>query len=83
MFDFFRPASGEWQTRHLVVTPEQLGMRSVEDCQRRVQQLGLTPLPRLPYRQEHWRLDILLVWSRRNGLDHLPILGRGATHHGS
>jgi hypothetical protein len=79
MFDFLLPASGQWQSRQLVVTPEQLGMHSVGDCQARVEQLGLTPLPRLPYRQEYWRLDILLQWSRLNGLDRLPVLGRGTT----
>jgi hypothetical protein len=60
------------------VTPEQLGMRSVGDCRQRAQELGLTPLPRLPYRQEYWRLDILLCWSRGNGLEHLPMLGHAA-----
>jgi hypothetical protein len=83
MLDSLRPASSEWQSRHLVVTPEQLGMRSVGDCQIRVERLGLTPLPRLPYRQEYWRLDILLGWSRRNGLDQLPMLGRGAAQNRS
>jgi len=80
MFDFLHPASGDWQSRQLVVTPELLGMRSVIDCQQRAQQLGLTPLPRLPYRQEYWRLDILLQWSKKNGFDQLPMLGR-ANHH--
>jgi hypothetical protein len=76
MFDFLLPASSQWQSRQLVVTPEQLGMHSVGDCQLRAEQLGLTPLPRLPYRQEYWRLDILLQWSKHNGLDRLPVLGR-------
>jgi hypothetical protein len=52
MFDFLHPASADWQSRQLVVTPELLGMRSVGDCQERALKLGLTPLPRLPYRQE-------------------------------
>jgi hypothetical protein len=80
MFDFLHPASGDWQSRHLVVTPELLGMRSVGDCQERALKLGLTPLPWLPYRQEYWRLDILLQWSKKNGLTQLPMLGR-ANHH--
>jgi hypothetical protein len=77
MPDSLLPPS-DWQCRQLVVTPEQLGMHSVGDCQLRAEQLGLTPLPRLPYRQEYWRLDILLQWSRCNGCDMLPMLGRGA-----
>ena len=60
-----------------VVTPEQLGMRSVGDCRSRAEQLGLTALPVLPYRQEFWRLDTLLLWSRGNGFEHLPMLGIG------
>jgi hypothetical protein len=80
MFDFLRPASAEWQSRQLVVTPELLGMRSVGDCQQRALQLGLTPLPALPYRQEYWRLDILLRWSRTNGFDRLPLLGHSSHH---
>ena len=67
-----------WHCRQLVFTPQQLGMRSVGECQVRAQQLGLTPLPELPYRQEHWRLDNLLLWSRANGLQQLPMLGHGA-----
>jgi hypothetical protein len=63
-----------WQSRQLVVTPELLGMRSIGECKQRVEKLGLTPLPCLPYRQEHWRLDVLLTWSRANGLDRLPSL---------
>jgi hypothetical protein len=66
-----------WQSRQVVVTPELLGMRSVGECQQRVEKLGLTPLPWLPYRQEHWRLDVLLTWSRANGFDRLPSLGHG------
>ena len=80
MFDFLHPASADWQSRHLVVTPEQLGMRSVGDCQERAQKLGFTPLPWLPYRQEYWRLDILLQWSKKNGLAQLPMLGRGPNY---
>jgi hypothetical protein len=68
-------AGRRWQSRQLVVTPEQLGMRSAAECQQRAEQLGLTPLPEVAYRQEHWRLDVLLVWSRANGLDYLPMLG--------
>ncbi len=81
MFDSLLPASAEWQSRQLVVTPELLGLRSVGDCQQRALALGLTPLPRLPYRQEYWRLDILLQWSRNNGLDQLPKLGHGTHQH--
>jgi hypothetical protein len=73
-----QPAATPWQSRQVVVTPEVLGMRSAGECQQRAEQLGLTPLPRLPYRQEHWRLDVLLVWSRANGFDYLPILGQGS-----
>ena len=61
-----------WQSRQVVVTPELLGMRSIGECQQRAEKLGLTPLLPLPYRQEHWRLDVLLTWSRANGLDRLP-----------
>ena len=52
----------EWQSRQLVVTPEQL---------------GLTAMPVLPYKQEFWRLDALLLWSRGNGFENLPMLGAG------
>jgi hypothetical protein len=72
-----RPAPVVWQSRQVVVTPEQLGLRSVGECRARIEQLGLTPLPTLAYRQEYWRLDALLVWSRSNGLDCLPRLGLG------
>jgi hypothetical protein len=72
MLDFTPPA---WQSWQLVITPEQLGMRSVGECQERAERLGLTPLPQRAYRQEHWRLDALLAWSRGNGFDHLPVLG--------
>jgi hypothetical protein len=34
-------------------------------------------LPGLPHKQEYWRLDELLAWSRGNGFDHLPTLGIG------
>ena len=64
-----------WQSRQVVVTPELLGMRSIGECQQRAQKMGLTPLPGLPYRQEHWRLDVLLTWARANGFDRLPYLG--------
>lgn len=67
----------EWQSRQMVVTPEQLGMRSVGDCRNRAEQLGLTALPTLPYKQEYWRLDALLHWSRGNGFEYLPMLGVG------
>jgi hypothetical protein len=67
----------KWQSRQVVVTPEQLGMRSVSDCRARAEQLGLTELPRLPYKQEYWRLDELLHWSRGNGFEFLPMLGMG------
>jgi hypothetical protein len=73
----FRQRATEWQSRQLVVTPEQLGMRSVGDCRSRAEQLGLTALPVLPYKQEFWRLDALLVWSRGNGFEQLPMLGAG------
>ena len=76
MIDSFHRAAA-WQCRQLVVTPEQLGMRSVGDCRSRAAQLGLTGLPALPYRQEFWRLDTLLLWSRGNGFEHLPMLGLG------
>ena len=71
----FRQHAAEWQSRQLVVTPEQLGMRSVGDCRSRAEQLGLTALPVVPYKQEFWRLDTLLRWSRGNGFEHLPMLG--------
>ena len=54
-------------------------MRSTGECQQRAEKLGLTPLPWLPYRQEHWRLDVLLIWCHANGLDRLPWLGQGVT----
>jgi len=65
----------DWQSRQIVVTPEQLGLRSVIDCRDRAQRLGLAELPWLPYRQEFWRLDELLTWSRGNGFEYLPTLG--------
>jgi hypothetical protein len=74
-----RAAGRRWQSRQVVVTPEQLGMRSAAECQQRAEQLGLTPLPEVAYRQEHWRLDVLLLWSRANGLDRLPMLGHLST----
>jgi len=72
-----RHSSAEWQSRQMVVTPEQLGMRSVGDCRSRAEQLGLTALPMLPHKQEFWRLDTLLLWSRGNGFEYLPMLGMG------
>ena len=66
-----------WQSRQMVVTPEQLGLRSVDDCRNRAERLGLTALPILPHKQEYWRLDELLHWSRRNGFEYLPMLGVG------
>ena len=66
-----------WQSRQIVVTPEQLGMRSVGECRHRAERLGLTALPWLPYKQEYWRLDELLHWSRGNGFEYLPMLGMG------
>jgi hypothetical protein len=69
-----------WRSRQLVITPEQLGLRNVVECQQRAVRLGLTPMPLLPYRQEYWRLDKLLVWSRGNGFDQLPMLGHGNAH---
>lgn len=71
-----------WQSRQLVVTPELLGMRSALECQQRAEKLGFTPLPLLPRRQEYWRLDVLLRWSRANGLDRLPWLGQGSRQPG-
>jgi len=68
----------QWQSRQLVVTPEVLGLRTTLECQQRAEKMGLTPLPRIPYRQEHWRLDVLLSWSRANGFDRLPVLGQGS-----
>ena len=47
------------------------------DCRSRAEQLGLTALPVLPYKQEYWRLDELLLWSRCNGFEYLPMLGLG------
>jgi hypothetical protein len=72
-----RHRAGGWLSRQLVVTPEQLGMRCVLDCRNRAEQLGLTALPMLPYKQEFWRLDALLLWSRGNGFEYLPMLGAG------
>ena len=69
--------NSQWQSRQMVVTPEQLGMRSVGDCRHRAEQLGLTAMPTLPYKQEYWRLDALLLWARVNGLEFLPMLGVG------
>ena len=69
--------TGMWQSRQVVVTPELLGLRNTGECQQRVEKLGLTPLPWLPYRQEYWRLDVLMMWSRANGLEGLPSLGQG------
>jgi hypothetical protein len=77
---FFSLPAVTWRSRQLVITPEQLGLRSVMECQQRAVQLGLTPMPLLPYRQEYWRLDKLLVWSRGNGLDRLPVLGQSNPH---
>jgi len=34
-------------------------------------------MPVLPYKQEFWRLDALLLWSRGNGFENLPMLGAG------
>jgi hypothetical protein len=76
MTDSHRHAA-EWCSRQMVVTPEQLGMRSVGDCRSRAEKLGLTALPVLPYKQEYWRLDELLHWSRGNGFEYLPMLGSG------
>jgi hypothetical protein len=53
-------------------------MRSAGECQQRAEKLGFTPLPLIPRRQEYWRLDVLLTWSRANGLDCLPWLGHVA-----
>ena len=78
MLCFLRSTGVAWRSRQLVITPEQLGMRSVVECQQRAERLGLTPMPLLPYRQEYWRLDRLLVWSRGNGLEFLPILGQSS-----
>jgi hypothetical protein len=58
-------------------------MRSIGECQQRAEKLGLTPLPWIPYRQEHWRLDVLLTWSRANGLDRLPSLAPGSAQRRS
>jgi hypothetical protein len=70
--------ASHWQSRQVVITPELLGLRSTGECQQRAEKLGLTPLPWIPYRQEHWRLDVLLDWSRANGFDRLPALGHGS-----
>lgn len=74
------PCGSQWESRQVVVTPEMLGLRSTMECQQRAEKLGLTPLPLPPYRQQHWRLDVLLAWSRANGFDRLPALGRGPVH---
>ena len=66
-----------WNCRQIIVTPRMLGLHSAAECGQRVEELGLTPLPTLPYRQEYWRLDVLLNWSRANGFEGLPMLGRG------
>jgi hypothetical protein len=71
------PSGSQWESRQVVVTPEMLGLRSTVECQQRAEKLGLTPLPPPPYRQQYWRLDVLLEWSRANGFDRLPALGRG------
>jgi hypothetical protein len=71
-------AARRWKSRQLVITPELLGMRSTGECQQRAEKLGFTPLPWLPHRQEYWRLDVLLAWSRANGLARLPWLGPGS-----
>ena len=66
-----------WHSRQIIVTPQMLGLHTAAECGQRAEKLGLTPLPALPYRQEYWRLDVLLTWSRANGFDGLPMLGRG------
>jgi hypothetical protein len=70
----------QWQARQLVVTPELLGLRNTAECQERARKFGFTPLPQLPFRQEYWRLDVLLAWSRANGLERLPALGQLSAH---
>ena len=67
----------KWHSRQIIVTPQMLGLHTAAECGQRAAKLGLTPLPALPYRQEYWRLDVLLIWSRANGFDGLPMLGRG------
>jgi hypothetical protein len=76
--DDYSHCGRQWQSRQVVVTPELLGLRTALECHQRAEKLGLTPLPRIPYRQEHWRLDVLLTWSRANGFDRLPALGHGS-----
>lgn len=78
------PAAGDavscrpkWHSRQIIVTPQMLGLHTAAECWQRAEKLGLTPLPALPHRQESWRLDALLIWSRANGFDCLPMLGRG------
>ncbi len=71
------PCGPQWESRQIVVTPEMLGLHSTAECQQRAEKLGLTAMPLLPSRQQYWRLDVLLEWSRANGLDRLPALGRG------
>jgi hypothetical protein len=70
----------QWQARQLVITPELLGLRNAAECQERARKFGYTPLPQLPFRQEYWRLDVLLAWSRANGLERLPALGQLSPH---
>ena len=69
----------KWHSRQIVVTPRMLGLHTAAECGQRAEELGLTPLPALPYRQEYWRLDVLLGWARANGFDSLPMLGRCRT----
>ena len=74
------PCGPQWESKQVVVTPEMLGLRSTGECQQRAEKMGLTPLPPPPYRQQYWRLDVLLEWSRANGFERLPALGRGPAH---
>lgn len=69
----------KWHSRQIIVTPQMLGLHTAAECGQRAEKLGLTPLPALPYRQEYWRLDVLLTWARANGFDSLPMLGRCRT----
>jgi hypothetical protein len=49
------------------------GVIDVEVAARHVRRHGLSPLPRLEHiPSKRWRLDVLLDWARRNGLQRLP-----------
>jgi len=52
------------------------GVTDFEVAERYVRKLGLSALPRLEQLgSKRWRLDLLLDWAHRNGLERLPHLG--------